>query len=142
MTECAPALFSANVLSVLGTAYLRRWICRGGPVNWSVLSPDFSCLEFFLWTHMKSLVYAIHVDSDEALVARIAAGEMREKPRKKSLVYVARYNIHHIWHYRVRLRESGKPIGRLCKTCKNAFPHTIPVSFGRLDTSIATESSS
>ncbi|GFX81812.1 hypothetical protein TNCV_2570121 [Trichonephila clavipes] len=41
----------------------------------------------------------------------------------------------------VRLRESGQPIGRLRKTCKNAFPRTIPVSFGRLDTPIATESS-
>ncbi|GFU07642.1 hypothetical protein TNCV_1646681 [Trichonephila clavipes] len=50
-------------------------------------------------------------------------------------------HIHHIWHYRVRLRESGQPIGRLRKTCKNAFPRTIPVSFGRLDTPIATESS-
>ncbi|GFT00204.1 uncharacterized protein TNCV_462731 [Trichonephila clavipes] len=51
------------------------------------------------------------------------------------------YHIHHIWHYRVRLRESGQPIERLRKTCKNAFPRTIPVSFGRLDTPIATESS-
>ncbi|GFV84781.1 uncharacterized protein TNCV_4297631 [Trichonephila clavipes] len=51
------------------------------------------------------------------------------------------YHIHHIWHYRARLRESGQPIGRLRKTCKNAFPRTIPVSSGRLDTSIATESS-
>ncbi|GFW04018.1 DUF1758 domain-containing protein [Trichonephila clavipes] len=61
--------------------------------------------------------------------------------QKNSLVYVALYHIHHIWHHRVRLRESGQPIGRLRKTCKNAFPRTIPVSFGRLDTSIATESS-
>ncbi|GFY06772.1 hypothetical protein TNCV_2203051 [Trichonephila clavipes] len=60
---------------------------------------------------------------------------------KNSLVNVALYHIHHIWHYRVRLRESGQPIGRLRKTCKNAFPRTIPVSFGRLDTPIATESS-
>ncbi|GFX01231.1 SCAN domain-containing protein 3 [Trichonephila clavipes] len=41
----------------------------------------------------------------------------------------------------VRLRESVHPVGRLRKTCKNAFPRTIPVSFGRLDTSIATKSS-
>ncbi|GFW59677.1 hypothetical protein TNCV_2756851 [Trichonephila clavipes] len=61
--------------------------------------------------------------------------------QKNSLVNVALYHIHHIWHYRVRLRESGQPIGRLRKTCKNAFPRTIPVSFGRLDTPIATESS-
>ncbi|GFX16281.1 DDE_3 domain-containing protein [Trichonephila clavipes] len=60
---------------------------------------------------------------------------------KNSLVNVALYHIHHIWHYRIRLRESGQPIGRLRKTCKNAFPRTIPVSFGRLDTPIATESS-
>ncbi|GFU79017.1 acyl-CoA dehydrogenase family member 11 [Trichonephila clavipes] len=56
-------------------------------------------------------------------------------------VYVALYPIHHIWHYRVRLRESGQPIGRLRKARNNAFPRTIPVSFIRLDTSIATESS-
>ncbi|GFX30337.1 hypothetical protein TNCV_1964431 [Trichonephila clavipes] len=40
----------------------------------------------------------------------------------------------------VRLHESRQPIGRLRKTCKSAFHRTIPVSFGRLDTSIATES--
>ncbi|GFU50622.1 uncharacterized protein TNCV_235841 [Trichonephila clavipes] len=62
--------------------YPRRWIGRGGPVNWPACSPDLSCLDFFLWGHMKSLVYASPVDSDEALVARIAivAGENREMP--------------------------------------------------------------
>ncbi|GFU86968.1 transposon Ty3-I Gag-Pol polyprotein [Trichonephila clavipes] len=44
-------------------------------------------------------------------------------------------------YQRVRLRESEQPIGRLRKTCKNAFPRTIPDSFGRLDTPIATKSS-
>ncbi|GFX45964.1 hypothetical protein TNCV_2163391 [Trichonephila clavipes] len=39
------------------------------------------------------------------------------------------------------MRKSGQPIRRLRKTCKNAFPRKIPVSFGRLDTPIATESS-
>ncbi|GFV40344.1 hypothetical protein TNCV_4092081 [Trichonephila clavipes] len=56
---------------------------------------------------------------------------------ENSVVNVALYHIHHIWHYRVRLRESRQPIGRLRKTCKNAFPRTIPVSYGRLDTPIA-----
>ncbi|GFW11615.1 hypothetical protein TNCV_42501 [Trichonephila clavipes] len=32
------------------------------------------------------------------------------------LEYVTLYHIHHIWHYGVRLRESGQPIGRLRKT--------------------------
>ncbi|GFY22243.1 uncharacterized protein TNCV_3298861 [Trichonephila clavipes] len=43
-------------------------------------SPDLSCLDFFLWGHMKNLVYASPVDSNEALVVRITvvAGEIRE----------------------------------------------------------------
>ncbi|GFW58205.1 uncharacterized protein TNCV_2633791 [Trichonephila clavipes] len=62
------------------------------------------------------------------------------KRKKNGLVNVALCHIHHIWHSRERLRESGQPIGRLRKTCKNAVPRTIPISFGRVDTSIATES--
>ncbi|GFW02052.1 hypothetical protein TNCV_4853921 [Trichonephila clavipes] len=40
---------------------------------------------------------------------------------ENSLVNVALYHIHHIWHYRIRLRESGQPIGRLRKTCEDKF---------------------
>ncbi|GFX97010.1 uncharacterized protein TNCV_1997421 [Trichonephila clavipes] len=78
----APAHFSADVRSALDTAYPGRWIGRGGPVNWPTRSPYHSCLDFFLWGHMKSLVYASPVDSDESLVARIAitAGDIREMP--------------------------------------------------------------
>ncbi|GFT54691.1 uncharacterized protein TNCV_958751 [Trichonephila clavipes] len=78
----APAYFSADVRSALDTAYPGRWIRRGGPVNRPACSPDFSCLDFFLSGHMKSLVYASPVDSDEALVARIAvvAGDIRKMP--------------------------------------------------------------
>ncbi|GFV39938.1 uncharacterized protein TNCV_1808501 [Trichonephila clavipes] len=50
--------------------------------GWPARSPDLSSLDFFLWGHMKSLVYASPVDFDEALVGRIAvvAGEIREMP--------------------------------------------------------------
>ncbi|PRD18050.1 UNVERIFIED_CONTAM: hypothetical protein NCL1_62174 [Trichonephila clavipes] len=63
-------------------AFPGRWIGRGGPVNWPARSPDLSYLDFFLWGLMKSLTYASPVDSNEALVARIAvvAGEIREMP--------------------------------------------------------------
>ncbi|GFT92757.1 uncharacterized protein TNCV_739471 [Trichonephila clavipes] len=52
----------------------------GGPVNWPARSPDLSCLDFFLWGHMKSLVNTNLVDSDETLSARIAvvAGDIWE----------------------------------------------------------------
>ncbi|GFV86099.1 uncharacterized protein TNCV_670961 [Trichonephila clavipes] len=36
----------------------RQWNGRGGPVNWLARSPDLSCLDFFLWGHMKNIVYA------------------------------------------------------------------------------------
>ncbi|PRD24094.1 UNVERIFIED_CONTAM: hypothetical protein NCL1_44679 [Trichonephila clavipes] len=39
-----------------------------------------------------------------------------------------------------RLREFGQPVERLRKTCKKTLPGTIPFRFGRVDTSIATES--
>ncbi|GFW21597.1 uncharacterized protein TNCV_4281121 [Trichonephila clavipes] len=53
-----------------------------GPVSWPERLPDLSCLDFFLWGHIKSLVYASPIDSDKALVARIAvvAGDIREMP--------------------------------------------------------------
>ncbi|GFS75576.1 uncharacterized protein TNCV_3425211 [Trichonephila clavipes] len=75
-----PAHFSADVRSALDTAYPGRWIGRGGPINWPARSFDLSRLDFILWGNMNSLVYASPVDSDEALVARIAviAGDIRK----------------------------------------------------------------
>ncbi|GFU10709.1 uncharacterized protein TNCV_4175231, partial [Trichonephila clavipes] len=67
----APAHFSADVGSALDTKYPGQWIGRGGLLNWPARLPDLSCLDFFLWGHMKSLVYTSPVDSDEALVVRI-----------------------------------------------------------------------
>ncbi|GFY31722.1 HTH_Tnp_Tc3_2 domain-containing protein [Trichonephila clavipes] len=58
----------------------------------------------------------------------------------RTCLYVALYHIHHIWHSRERFRQSGQPVGRLRKTCKNAISRAIPVSFDRVDTSIAAES--
>ena len=39
-------------------------------------SSDLTCLDFFLWWHMKQLVYETVVETDEDLIARItvAAG--------------------------------------------------------------------
>ncbi|GBL75441.1 hypothetical protein AVEN_63959-1 [Araneus ventricosus] len=49
---------------------------HGGPVAWPPCSPDLNPLDFFFWSHMKSLVYETSVDSAEDLVARtIAAGD-------------------------------------------------------------------
>ncbi|GFX43914.1 uncharacterized protein TNCV_4111931 [Trichonephila clavipes] len=75
----ATAHYSVNVRSALDTAYPGRWI---SPVNLPARSPDLSCLDFFVEGPMKSLVYTSLVDSDEALVARIAvvARDIQEMP--------------------------------------------------------------
>ncbi|GFV29178.1 DUF4817 domain-containing protein [Trichonephila clavipes] len=131
-----------------------RIVSRRCRYPWPHRSPDLTPADFWLWGYLKSHVYlsgpsslselkdairrevsSIHPDMLHSAVAGFVTR------LKNSLVNVALYHIHHIWHYRVRLRESGQPIGRLRKTCKNAFPRTIPVRFGRLDTPIATESS-
>jgi transposase len=38
---------------------------------WPPRSPDFNPLDFNLWEHLKTLVYAAPVDSEEALHHRI-----------------------------------------------------------------------
>ncbi|GFV82175.1 uncharacterized protein TNCV_2790731 [Trichonephila clavipes] len=78
----APAHFSADVRNASDTAYPGELIGRGNPVNWPARSPELSCLDFFLWGHMRNFVYASPVDFDKALVARIAVvtGDIREMP--------------------------------------------------------------
>ncbi|GFT04312.1 uncharacterized protein TNCV_1928731 [Trichonephila clavipes] len=78
----APAHFSGDVRNYLDVTFGQQWIGRGGPVRWPAWSPDLSCLDFYFWGHMKSLVYDTPVDNAEELVARIAvaAGEIRNSP--------------------------------------------------------------
>jgi hypothetical protein len=69
----APAHFSREVRDHLNDTFGDRWIGRGGPVAWPPRSPDLTSLDFFLWGHMKSLVYETPIPSREDLVARIVA---------------------------------------------------------------------
>jgi len=39
---------------------------------WLPTSPDLTPLHFFLWGHIKALMYMSPVDSEEDLIARIA----------------------------------------------------------------------
>ena len=53
-----------------------------GPTAWPARSPDLTCLDFFLWGYVKSMVYETDIDSEEDLVAHIVstAAEVRETP--------------------------------------------------------------
>ncbi|GBL79014.1 hypothetical protein AVEN_48971-1 [Araneus ventricosus] len=75
----APPLYTSDVHQHLQVTFGKHWTCRGGPVQWPARSPDLSCLNFFCWGQMKTLVYETPADSVKNVVARIsvAAREMR-----------------------------------------------------------------
>lgn len=67
----APAHHTRDVREWLNEAFPRKWIGRNGPVSWPPRSPDLNSCDFFLWGHMKQLVYATPVNSVEELTQRI-----------------------------------------------------------------------
>ena len=78
----APVHFSIALMNYLRATFGNRWIGRVGPVACSPRSPDLTCLDFFLWGHMKQLVYETVVETEEDLVARItvAASTIADMP--------------------------------------------------------------
>ncbi|KAJ4434499.1 hypothetical protein ANN_23061 [Periplaneta americana] len=46
-------------------------IGRGGPVPWPPISPDFTPLDFYLWGHLKAVVYSTPVNNAEELLQRV-----------------------------------------------------------------------
>ncbi|GBM80600.1 hypothetical protein AVEN_151507-1 [Araneus ventricosus] len=51
--------------------YPRRWIGPTVPIVWPPSSPDVNPCDFFLWGHLKLLVYMTPVGTPEDLKARI-----------------------------------------------------------------------
>ncbi|KAJ4437429.1 hypothetical protein ANN_17573 [Periplaneta americana] len=71
--EGAPAHFSRTARRYLDRRFPDRWIGTGGPVAWPPRSPDLNPLDFYLWGHLKSLVYSFPVPDLESLRNRIVA---------------------------------------------------------------------
>ncbi|KAJ4449576.1 hypothetical protein ANN_00978 [Periplaneta americana] len=69
----APAHFSRTALRYLDRRFPDRWIGRSGPIAWPPRSPDLNPLDFYLWGHLKSLVYSSPVPDLESLRNRIVA---------------------------------------------------------------------
>lgn len=57
MHDGAPAHFSLIAREFLNETHHNRWIGRGGPIAWPARSPDCNPLDYFLWGHLKSLIY-------------------------------------------------------------------------------------
>jgi len=66
----------------LNQNYGQRWIGRGGPVAWPPRSPDMNPLDFYLWGHVKSIVYKNAPNNIADLRQRIIRGfrEIRTDP--------------------------------------------------------------
>jgi len=72
MHDGAPPHFRITVREYLDRAFPRHWIGRAGFIAWPSRSPDCTPLDFFLWGHIKSLVYDVGpVPSIEILQQRI-----------------------------------------------------------------------
>ena len=78
----APPNFSITVREYLDTQFPNRWIGRGGPVSWPPRSPDLNPLDYYLWGHVKDLVYATPIEHEAELMPRITAAfdSVRNEP--------------------------------------------------------------
>ena len=82
MHDGAPPRFSRVARQFLSRHFANKWIGRGGPVAWPARSLDFNPLDFHLWGHLKSIVYATSIENAETLRNRIEQGfrQIRETP--------------------------------------------------------------
>lgn len=68
-----PAHFSVHVRQYPHIHFPNWWIGTGYnlPIAWPPQSPDLNPIDFYLWKHAKSLVYAIPADTEDQLSMRI-----------------------------------------------------------------------
>lgn len=57
MQDGAPAHYARKVREYLNEIFPNHWIGRAGPLPWPARSPDLTPLDYFLWGHLKSVVY-------------------------------------------------------------------------------------
>lgn len=66
-----PAHFTLIVCDALADFYHERWISWWRLVPWTARSSDLNPLEFYLWGHLKQLVYASDINNAETLHKRV-----------------------------------------------------------------------
>ena len=58
LQDGAPPHFAISVRNWLDEHFPGKWIGRRGPIDWPARSPDLTPLDFYVWGHLKQLVYA------------------------------------------------------------------------------------
>ena len=67
----APPHYGLQVHRYLDYQFPEAWIGRRGPVEWPSRSPDLSPLDFYLWGHLKAMVYQKKIRNINHLMERI-----------------------------------------------------------------------
>ena len=82
MQDGSAAHFSRIAREFLNNNYTNRWIGRRGPIASPVCSPDLNPLNFYLWGHLKTIVYDTSVATVEILQNSIivACEKIRNTP--------------------------------------------------------------
>lgn len=62
--------YRTDVRLHLNANYDQQWIGQCGLVHWSARSPDLTCLDYFLWGYVKTLVHETTVNSAEELMEK------------------------------------------------------------------------
>lgn len=70
------ALIDFAVRNHLYATYPGKWIIEDGPIVWLPRSPKLNPLDFFLWDHLKSVVYKTFMNTLENLAARIVVASV------------------------------------------------------------------
>ena len=60
-----------------------KWIGRFGPVPWPAKFPDLTPLAFYLWGHMKSLIYETPVESENKINKYISHSTIPYNPMQQ-----------------------------------------------------------
>ncbi|EFN70598.1 hypothetical protein EAG_15359, partial [Camponotus floridanus] len=55
----------------LDERFPRKWIGCERPITWPTRSPDLNPLDFYLWGHLKAIMYSAIIASVEVLHTRI-----------------------------------------------------------------------
>lgn len=55
-----PIMHSSSYVWNLHERYPDRWIWTNEPTRWPARSPDLTPIDFFIWSHVKNVVYNIH----------------------------------------------------------------------------------
>ena len=67
----APPHYGIQVRQYLNQLLPDAWIGRRGPVEWPPRSPDLTPLDFYLWGHLKAMVYQESIRNVNHLKDRI-----------------------------------------------------------------------